>query len=116
MIDPHLLDNEATPGLTLLEAAQKLWVRLTKVKLHAPIVSSMRVINQQLWCCCDRDGIVVLDPSDLKRLQTIPAGDMGDVHDMAEMCEGDVVIAAEKGLFHQQIDGKNLHTFNNNHI
>ena len=73
----------------------------------------MRVINQQLWCCCDRDGIVVLDPSDLRPLQTIPAGDMGSVHDVAEMRDGDIVIAASEGLFHDTMNGKDFGEFIN---
>ena len=87
---------------SLLAAAQKQWVKQAEVKLpHFPC--SVRGINQQLWCCCGNAGIVVLDHSDLKQLRTIPAGDMGNVRDVAEMCDGDVVIAASKGLFHAKI-------------
>ena len=84
---------------SLLAATQKQWMKQAEVKLPYG-ANSMRVINQQLWCCCDRDGIVVLNPSDLKQLRTIPAGDMGSVHDVARLSEGYLVIAASKGLFH----------------
>ena len=72
-------------------------------------VGSVRVINEQLWCCCEGDGIVVLDHSDLKQLRTIPAGDMGKVIDAADLPAGDVVIAASEGLFHADISGRILY-------
>ena len=59
----------------------------------------LRVIKQQLWCCCQGAGIVVLD-SELQHQRTIPAGEMGWVYDVAEMSNGDVVIAADNGLYH----------------
>ena len=89
----------------LLEAAQKQWVKQAEVKLPHNICS-VCVINQQLWCCCLNDGIVVLDHSDLKQLRTIPAGDMGSVCDVAEMRDGNIVIAASQGLFYTNINGK----------
>ena len=46
---------------------------------------------------------MVLNPSDLMQLRTIPAGDMGSVRDVAEMRDGDIVIAASKRLFHAKI-------------
>ena len=38
--------------------------------------------------------------SELQQQRTLPAADMGDVYDMAEMSNGDVVMAAKNGLFH----------------
>ena len=92
---------------SLVAAAQKQWVKQAEVKLPRG-VNSVRVINQQLWCCCWTAGIVVLDPSDLKQLRTIPAGDIGSVHDVAEMRDDDIVIAARDGLFHATDNGKDL--------
>ena len=60
---------------------------------------TLRVINQQLWCCCGDAGIVIVD-SELQQQRTIPAGDMDDVCDVAEMSNGDIVIAARAGLYH----------------
>ena len=75
--------------------------------VHLPAVPShLRVIKQQLWCCCDGDGIVVLD-TDLQQQRTIPAGEMCNVHDVAEMENGDVIIAASGGLYKQPDNGKN---------
>ena len=52
---------------------------------------------------------MVLDHSDLKRLRTIPAGDRGEVRDVAVMHDGDIVIASSNGLFHDTMYGKHLH-------
>ena len=60
---------------------------------------TLRVINQQLWCCCGDAGIVIVD-SELQQQRTIPAGDMDDVCDVAEMSNGDIIIAARAGLYH----------------
>ena len=59
----------------------------------------LRVINQQLWCCCWDKGIVIFD-SELQQQRTIPAGEMGKVHDVAEMNNGDIIIASDDGLYH----------------
>ena len=76
----------------------KQWVK----QAETPLPSSawgLRVINQQLWCCCGKAGIVVFD-SELQQQRTIPAGDMDDVYDVTEMSNGDVIIAAHIGLYH----------------
>ena len=38
--------------------------------------------------------------SELQQQRTIPAGDMDDVYDVTEMSNGDVIIAAHIGLYH----------------
>ena len=82
----------------------KQWVKQAEKELPR-WAESLRVINQQLWCCCCHDGIVVFD-SELQRLRTIPAADMGRVWDVAEMSNGDVIIAATSaentGLYHRR--------------
>ena len=83
----------------------KPWVQHVESELSSK-PEALRVINQQLWCCCWGDGIVVLDHSDLKQLRAIPAGDMGSVRDVAELCDGGFVIAASKGLFYITLNGK----------
>ena len=84
--------------MTLKEASMKQWVKQAETPLPS-MPERLRVINQQLWCCCAGAGIVVFD-SELQQQRTIPAGDMGCVYDVAEMSDGDVVIAASKGLYH----------------
>ena len=59
----------------------------------------LRVINQHLWCCCGDAGIVVFDGELQQQRTTVPPADMGTVYDVAEMSNGDVVIAAQGGLF-----------------
>ena len=76
------------------------WVKQAEKQL-TPLFTSLRVINQQLWCCCGIAGIVVFD-SELQQQRTIPTADMGDVYDVAEMNNGDVVIAAENGVYHRR--------------
>ena len=81
--------------MTLKQAIKKQWVKQAEKKLLRSI-NSLRVINQQFWCCCGGDGIVVFD-SDLQQQRTTPA-DMGDVCDVAES-HGDVIIATGRGLY-----------------
>ena len=76
----------------------KQWVKQTEEKLP-PNPWGLRVIKQQLWCCCQDAGIVIFD-SELQQQRTIPATDMGTVYDVAEMSNGDVITAVRKGLYH----------------
>ena len=84
--------------------ASAKWVKETEAELNVNFMCALRHIKQQLWCCCGRDGIVVLD-TDLQQQRTIPAGDLRGVYDVAEMSSGDVIIAAYAGLFHADING-----------
>ena len=83
--------------MTLEHVSAKQWVRqqVTELTSENP---NLRVINQQLWCCCGNAEIVVFD-SELQQQRTIPAAKMGYVFDAAEMSNGDVVIAADDGLY-----------------
>ena len=79
----------------------KQWVKQAESQLpQRP--RCLRVINQQLWCCCGDAGIVIFD-SELQQQRTtcIPAAHMGSVWDVAEMSNGDVAIAAVNGLYHR---------------
>ena len=69
----------------------------------------LRVINQQLWCCRRDAGIVVFD-SEFQQQRTIPAADMGAVFDVAQMSNGDVIIATVNGLFHSSNGKCNSHS------
>ena len=84
--------------MTLKQATVKQWVNQAERQLPS-LPQSLRVINQQLWCCCNDGGIVVFD-SELQQQRTILAGDMGDVRDVADMSNGDAVIATGRGLYH----------------
>ena len=77
-----------------MNLTDKKWVKHSDVKVPTP-TRSLRVINQQLWCC-HRDGITVLD-QDLQQQRTIPSGKMGECHDVAQ-CNGGILIAAQNGL------------------
>ena len=84
--------------MTLKQASVKQWVNQAERQLPS-LPQSLRVINQQLWCCCNDGGIVIFD-GELQQQRTIPAADMGDVRDVADICNGDVVIATGRGLYH----------------
>ena len=85
----------------LQQASLKQWVKQAEIELPA-WPQSLRVINQQLWCCCSHVGIVIFD-SELQQRRTIPADDdeLDVVLDVAEMSNGDVVISAHNGLYHR---------------
>ena len=93
------------------------WKKETEKKLPAR-PQALRVINQQLWCCCGVDGIVVFD-SELQQQRTIPSPDLSIVYDVAEKSNGEVIIATHSGLYHsskgqryRQNAWLNLHTCN----
>ena len=77
----------------------KQWVKQAEKKLPSK-PQGLRVINQQLWCCCGKAGIVVFD-TEHQQQRAIPADDMGYVCDVAEMSNGDVVIATDNELYHR---------------
>ena len=86
--------------MNLTQASTKKWVKQAEMEL--PIWSqSLRVIDQQLWCCCGDAGIVVFD-SELRQLYNIQNDDDW-VRDVAEINNGDVVMAKKRdGLYLNQ--------------
>ena len=86
--------------MTLKQASMKQWVKQAEVKLpKSPW--GLRVINQQLWCCCGGNAGIVVFNGELQQQRTVPAADMGAVYAVAEMSNGDIVIAAVNGLYHR---------------
>ena len=98
--------EQTNASLTLKQASMKHWVKQAEKKLSS-MPEGLRVINQQLWCCCREAGIVIFD-SELQQQRTLPAGVMGDVYSVAEMRNGDVVIVASNGLYHSFNGGFSL--------
>ena len=91
--------QQASVTTTLKQASMNQWVKQAEKQLTS-MPEGLRVINQQLWCCCRDAGIVIFD-SELQQQRTIPAADdMYNVYDVAEMSNGDVVIATHFGLHH----------------
>ena len=88
---------QTNASLTLKQATTKQWVKQADYELPEWL-RSLRVINQQLWCCCHDASVMIFD-SELQQQRTVPAGGMGKVNDAAEMSNGDVVIAAHTGLY-----------------
>ena len=91
----------------LKHASTKQWVKQAETKLPAE-PQALRVINQQLYCCCYGNGIVVFD-SELQRQRNIQRPDMGyiRVYDIAVMSSGDTVVATRDGLL-QNVIGKRI--------
>ena len=83
--------------MTFKKVSAKRWVKRAEKQLPAmPLV--LLVSNQQLWCCCGDAGIVVFDNN--FQQQRIVRACASYVYDVAEMSNGDVVIASADGLYH----------------
>ena len=91
-------------SLTLKQASEKRWEKQVDGKLPG-LPQGLRVIKQQLWCCCGGARIVIFD-SGLQQQRTLWADDMGMAYDVAEMRNGDVVIAASNGLYRRSKNGE----------
>ena len=88
----------------MTEPSKVRWVRHAVQKLpSAP--QALRVINEQLWCCCGAAGIVVFD-SELGEQRTVAAADMGPFNDVAELSNGDVIIATDNWLYTKNSAGR----------
>ena len=68
--------------------------------------TSLRVINQQLWYCCGGDGGIVVFDSELQQQRTIWDDHMSTVFDVAQMSNGDVVIAASDNRLYHRHNGE----------
>ena len=74
--------------------------RLTKKRV-LPLVNkcnSLRQINNELWCCQNDGQILVLD-QDMTQKHTLQNTVWGDVHDVTELSQEEVVLAGSGGLF-----------------
>ena len=67
-------------------------------------VRSLRVINNQLWCCC-LDSVIVVFDLGLTYVCDIRFPDMGAVQGVVDVGDG-TVVAAENGLFMISYAGK----------
>ena len=87
--------------MTLKQASMTQWVKQAETELPGR-PEGLRVINQQLWCCCSgRDAGIVIYDSELQQQRIILADDMNEEFDVAEMSNGDVVIATANALYHR---------------
>ena len=78
-------------------------MKCTETKLPSS-PKALRVINEQLWCCSNKSGIIVFD-GEPQQQRVIPRGSIGDVHDVAKLSNGDLVIASLYGLYHTDVTG-----------
>ena len=89
------VDNSYTAAL------HRTWYRQTEKQLQSSTPTSIRVINDQLWICGGQSGIEIYD-ADLTFHRAVSSPGMGvqSVNDVAEMDNGDVIVAASDGLYH----------------
>ena len=85
---------------------RKTWTKCAETKLTFA-ARTLRVINQQLWCCCNKAGIVVFD-TELQQQRVIPRGSMGGMHDVVKTSNGDLVVATSDGLYHTDDAGNTI--------
>ena len=85
-------------GCRFRNITAKQWVSELDVDLPGR-PQTLRVIKRQLWACCLDAGIVVFD-RELRQQRVLwqDAGN-GSVFDVAEMRNGDVVVATDTGLY-----------------
>ena len=92
--------------MTFKQASAKQWVKQAETALPSSSQQGLRVINQQLCCCCGDVGIVIFD-SELQQQRTLPAADIhGHVElvidvNVTDQSNKDVVVAASNGLYHR---------------
>lgn len=102
---PHTPCSRAR--VVLSDVTDHQWTRRAEVKLPSG-PHAMRVIKQQLWCCVGSAGIAIYsgDLHNQTAQRRILSRQMTFVHDVAEMKNGDVLIASDKGLFHTDASGR----------
>ena len=77
--------------------ADKKWVKI-QVSVNIPkLPRGLRIINKQLWCC-HQNGITAFNEN-LDMVRTIPGGEMGECHDVAQDNDDDILIAAANGVY-----------------
>lgn len=90
--------------MKLNDISGKQWTKERATKLPA-YPRALRVIKQQLWCCMEQEGIAIYRP-DLHHQQTIACPGMGIANDVAQLADGNLMIAAENGLYRTDCTGK----------
>ena len=65
----------------------------------------MRVVQDEIWQC-HRKGISVFD-HDLNLKRNIDCGNISIVSDVADVGNGQVILAADDGLYCMSLEGRN---------
>lgn len=92
--------------LKLDQLHEHFWQNRSQVDLSST-PAALRVIHGQVWCCMRDKGIRIYN-QDLKHERTIQSFDASWIHDVTEMRTGDLVIAANNGLYHTNSSGNVL--------
>ena len=98
------ITDTSVATLSFAKSLENQWIKEKEFELPAE-PRSVRVINEQIWCCCCSSGIIVFD-SDLKKLESFAIEGTTWVNDVARMSNGQIVIADGTGLFHVDIVGE----------
>ena len=93
-------------GESLALVSTRRWRRHHSADVPCNYVKCLRLINGQLYQCHD-SGITIYSTG-LERVRTIERGDMGRVFDAAGVRVGQLVAAAENGLYHLSASGKSF--------
>ena len=104
------ITDTSVAKLSFAKSLEHQWTKEKELELPAT-PDSVRVINEQIWCCCTGSGIIVFD-SDLQKQESIEIEGITFVMDIASMSNGDIVVAHAKGLFHVKIEGEQYVEFN----
>ena len=96
-----------------------IWKKTSDVIKLPGHPQALRVINGQLWCCCENIGILVFD-AELRHQWTVAttAASRGKVFDVASLAAGgggddgdgggggEIVVATASGLYHADSTGE----------
>ena len=104
------ITDTSVATLSFAKCLENEWIKEKEFQLPASPYA-VRVINEQIWCCCTGSGIIVFD-SDLQKQESIEIEGITFVRDIASMSNGDIVVAHAKGLFHVKIEGEQYVEFN----
>ena len=94
--------------MTLFDAVNTRWSPYVALPVirddSAQKIESIRVVNNALWCCVGSEGVVVLDENLKIKNETLRVSN-SRIYDVAQMSNGDVIIAMRYELVHANHKG-----------
>ena len=107
---PLAFGSSSNPITSYSAALTKIWSKASERNLVSTPVS-IRVVNDQLWVSCEEDGLAIHSPDfglDLLKVVSLSGLGINIIMDVAQLSDGDVIIAAGDGLFHFDSQSKFL--------
>ena len=89
--------------ISLEQSSHMEWKRHHSLSVNSPIYN-IRCFSDHLYAC--HGGGIDVYTTSLQRVDTIKAGDIGDVHDICSVPGGRFVVAATNGLFQHKDKGQ----------